>query len=147
VTRHIVSGATALVVGLAAATAVHANNVDGAWISPTADNWPLIPIHAVLTPDGRVLSYGTDGTGRQTAYFIYDVWDPAGGLDYNPSQGKQAGHVTLDNITLTDIFCSSQIILPQSGNISSPAATTGPVPAPRIPAMTTRTSSTLSMTA
>ena len=114
--RRIVSAATALVVGIAAATGVHANNVFGAWVSPAADNWPLIPIHAVLTPDGRVLSYGTDGTGRQTAFFIYDVWDPAGGLNYNPPS-QLAGHVTLDNLTATDIFCSSQIILPLSGSI------------------------------
>jgi len=86
-----------------------ANNVTGAWLSPTADNWPLIALHAVLTPDGRVLSYGTDGVGTQTGYFIYDVW--------NPAQGLSNGHITLQNMTLTDIFCSSQIILPQSGNI------------------------------
>src|SRR5688572_31554493 len=53
-----------------------ANNVTGGWLSPPANNWPLIAIHAALTPDGRVLSYGTTGTGTQTGYFIYDVWDP-----------------------------------------------------------------------
>ena len=87
--------------------AAQANNLDGAW-SPVAD-WPLISIHAALTPDGRVLTYGTDGTGKQTGYFIYDIWDPSAGLG--------GGHVTLQNMTLTDIFCSSQIILPQSGEI------------------------------
>jgi hypothetical protein len=86
-----------------------ANNVVGAWLSPPANNWPLIAVHAALTPDGRVLSYGTTGTGTQTGYFIYDVWDPA--------QGLSGGHVTLDNMTLTDIFCSSQVVLPQSGSI------------------------------
>ena len=43
-------------------------------------NWPLIPIHVSLLPDGRVLSFGTTDTGKQTANFIYDVWDPEGGL-------------------------------------------------------------------
>ena len=71
--------------------------------------WPLIAIHAALTPDGRVLTYGTNGVGAQTGYFIYDIWDP--------SAGPAGGHVTLDNLTQTDIFCSSQIILPQSGQI------------------------------
>jgi hypothetical protein len=66
--------------------------------------------HAVLTPDGRVLTYGTDGNGKQTGYFIYDVWDPSAGI-------TGAGHLTLPNATQTDIFCSSQVILPQSGNI------------------------------
>lgn len=74
----------------------------GVWSAVTP--WPLIPLHAVLLPDGRVMSYGTKADGTQTAYFIYDVWDPAGGL--------AGGHTTLDNPTGTDIFCSSQLLLP-----------------------------------
>ncbi len=85
------------------------NSSSGAWQSPVENNWPLIPIHAVLTPDGRVLTYGTDGDGNQTGYFIYDVWDP--------SQGLSEGHLTLPNMTLTDLFCSSSIVLPQSGSV------------------------------
>ena len=83
--------------------------IGGAWLSPESDNWPLIPIHAALLPDGRVLTYGTDDAGTQTGYFIYDVWDPAAGL--------AGGHVTLQNMTLTDIFCSAQVVLPQSGSV------------------------------
>jgi len=90
----------------ALAPSAHADNVVGAWSPPAP--WPLIAIHSVLTPDGRVLTYGTDGMGTQTGYFIYDVWDP--------SAGPAAGHVTLPNTTGTDIFCSSQVVLP-SGNI------------------------------
>lgn len=100
--------AAVLVAQLLAASAP-ANNVDGGWLSPSQDNWPLIPIHAVLTPDARVLTYGTDGSGRQTGYFVYDVWDPSAGLSN--------GHITLNNLTLTDLFCSSQVILPQSGSV------------------------------
>jgi hypothetical protein len=92
---------------LALLSQARADNVDGTWSD--VNEWPLIAIHAALTPDGRVLTYGTDGTGKQTGYFVYDIWDPAAGLG--------AGHMTLDNMTLTDIFCSSQIILPQSGEI------------------------------
>jgi hypothetical protein len=66
--------------------------------------WPLIAIHAVLTPGGNVLSYGSDAAGRRTGRFIYDVWDPTRG---------SAGHTTLQNVTTTDIFCSAQIVLPQ----------------------------------
>ena len=29
-------------------------------------NWPLISVHAVLMPDGRVLTYGTNSDGQQT---------------------------------------------------------------------------------
>lgn len=83
------------------------NNVDGTWSS--VETWPLITVHSALTPDGRVLTYGTNGDGKQTGYFIYDVWDPSAGLT--------GGHFTLSNMTLTDIFCSSQIILPQTGEI------------------------------
>ncbi|HEV7914217.1 MAG TPA: PA14 domain-containing protein [Albitalea sp.] len=72
-------------------------------------NWPLIAVHAVLMPDGRVLTYGTDGAGAQTGNFIYDVWDPEGGF--------ADGHLTLPNGTGTDIFCSSQLVLPQGGAV------------------------------
>ena len=61
-------------------TAEAADNVRGGWHSPEEDNWPLIPMHSALTPDGRVLTYGTDGAGTQTGYFIYDVWDPSAGF-------------------------------------------------------------------
>ncbi len=86
-----------------------ANNVTGAWLSPNHDNWPLVPVHTVLTPDGRVLTYGSDADGEATGLFSYDVWDPADGLD--------GGHVTLHNMTLTDIFCSYTVIDPNTGNI------------------------------
>ncbi len=92
---------------LAFASAASADNVRGAWSQPFA--WPLIGAHAVLTPDGRVLTYGTDGNGVQTGFFIYDLWDP--------QAGTNGGHLTLPNGTGTDIFCSSQIVLPQSGDI------------------------------
>jgi hypothetical protein len=42
--------------------------------------WPLIPIHAALLGDRRVLTYGTNSGGQQTGFFIYDVWDPKKGL-------------------------------------------------------------------
>jgi hypothetical protein len=72
--------------------------------------WPLIPLHAVLLGDGRLLTYGTDSNGTQTGFFIYDIWDPQAGLGQN-------AHLTLPNNTQTDIFCSAQIVLPQSGNV------------------------------
>ena len=67
--------------------------------------WPIMPIHAVLMPDGRVLTYGTDRNGVQTAYYDYDVWTPAFGT------GPEAHNTLLPNGTQTDIFCSSQIVL------------------------------------
>lgn len=69
----------------------------------------MIPIHATLTPDGRVITYGSQSNGKQSGYFYYDVWDPAGGLN--------GGHLTLPNQTRTDIFCSAQVLLPQNGAV------------------------------
>jgi len=73
-------------------------------------NWPLIPLHVILLPDGRVLSYGTDGQGNQTGQYIYDVWNP------NQGTGTNA-HLTLPNTTPTDLFCSGQIVMPASGTV------------------------------
>ncbi len=71
-------------------------------------NWPLIPLHTVLLPDGRLLSYGSSPTGVQTGSH-YDLWDPAGGLN--------GGHTTLDNSGGTDLFCSSQLVLPDGSSV------------------------------
>ena len=91
------------------ATETRADNLVGAWQSPAGNNWPMIPIHATLTPDGRVITYGTQSNGKQSGYFAYDVWDPQGGL--------AGGHLTLPNTTQTDIFCGAQLLLPQSGSV------------------------------
>ena len=96
--------AAACAVALPAAAQPH---LDGLW-SPVY-NWPLIAVHAALTPDGRVLSYGTKGDGTQTGFFSYDLWDT--------KAGPSGGHTTFGNGTGTDIFCSSQVIMPESGDI------------------------------
>jgi YVTN family beta-propeller protein len=70
--------------------------------------WPVIPIHALVLPDGRVMSYGTRPNGQQTAFFDYAVWDPVLG------NGIEA-HTSYPNGTATDIFCSSQTLLPLTG--------------------------------
>src|SRR5688572_18251838 len=57
----------------------------------------------------RIMTYGTDGIARQTGYFIYDIWDINAGLD--------GGHLTLDNVTNTDIFCGSQVVLPGGSQV------------------------------
>src|SRR5688572_26439512 len=69
------------------------NSLDGAW-SPVSP-WPLVSTHAVLMPDGRVLTYRSSAT--------FDVWDPAAGLD--------AGHLTLSNTAASYLFCSSLLAL------------------------------------
>jgi len=72
--------------------------------------WPIIPLHVILLPDGRVMNYGTGTDGTQTGQFIYDVWDPTQGTGAN-------AHLTLPNTTATDIFCSAQSLLVWSGKV------------------------------
>lgn len=91
------------------ASAAGATNGIGAWSSARATAWPLIPIHAVLMPDGRVLTYGTNPDGKQTGRFYYDVWDSRAGLG--------GGHSLLPNTTATDLFCSAQLVLPKNGDV------------------------------
>ena len=68
--------------------------------------WPLIGLHAALLPDGRVLTFGTDEKGEQGGQKIYDIWDPHTGL-----------HLTSTKATLTDEFCSAEILDPITGNM------------------------------
>jgi hypothetical protein len=72
--------------------------------------WPLIALHAVLLPDGRVMSYGTDERGQQGGQYVYEVWNPGLGTG-------TAAHTVLPNTTLADIFCSGQSVLSASGDV------------------------------
>ncbi|WP_082755097.1 galactose oxidase early set domain-containing protein [Variovorax sp. PAMC 28711] len=76
----------------------------GSWSAPIA--WPIIAIHAVLAPNGKVMTYGTNQAGAQTAQLVYDVWDPVTKI-----------HTLLPNTTGSDIFCNSQLVLPVSGQV------------------------------
>ncbi len=69
-----------------------------------AVTWPIIPIHVVLLPDGRVMNYGTNALGQQGAQLIYDVWDPRMGTGTN-------AHLVLPNTTHTDLFCGAQSVM------------------------------------
>ena len=80
------------------------SNIGGQW-SDVFD-WPIIGIESILTPDGKILTYGTDQLGQQGGALIYDVWDPATNT-----------HYTLPNKTPTDMFCSAAIVVPSTGDI------------------------------
>lgn len=71
--------------------------------------WNLIPLHVALLPDGRLMSYGTSDIGAQGG-FVYDIWNPAGGT-------ALSAHTLLPVTTTTDIFCSAQSVLANSGNV------------------------------
>jgi galactose oxidase-like protein len=66
-------------------------------------SWPIVAIHVILLPDGRVMSWGI-AAGANGQLMTYDVWDPVSGT-----------HLTLPNKTNDDIFCSGQTILPWDG--------------------------------
>ena len=76
----------------------------GAW--GDVFSWPLVGLHAILTPDGKVLTFGTDINGVQSGLHYYDVWDPVTNT-----------HTTLEHVTHTDIFCSVALIVPETGEI------------------------------
>ncbi|MGA7546679.1 MAG: galactose oxidase-like domain-containing protein, partial [Methyloceanibacter sp.] len=80
------------------------SEVGGQW-SDVFD-WPIIGIESILTPGGKILTYGTDQLGQQGGALIYDVWDPATNT-----------HYTLPNKTPTDMFCSAAIVVPSTGDI------------------------------
>ena len=111
------------------ATTVTGSNKTGGWWPPPPPpsdpwkNWPLIPIHAVLLQNGRVLTYGTTGSGLQTGRFDYAVWD-SGYNAANPGSSPDLpdlrypeSHILLPNGTSADLFCSAQIVLPLSGEV------------------------------
>lgn len=85
-----------------------AAGVDGRWSA--VFDWPFIPIHVVLLPDGRVFSFGTDdgspgGKAVPTGQFVYDIWNPLDGTG-------TASHLVLPNFTDVDTFCAAQLVLP-----------------------------------
>ncbi len=82
----------------------------GMW-GPVFD-WPLIPIHAVLMPDGRVLTFGSRPDGSSTAYHGVDIWDNQA----SPDQG----HLFIANGTGNDLFCGTQLLLPPADMTSAP---------------------------
>jgi DNA-binding beta-propeller fold protein YncE len=82
----------------------------------------VIAIHMALQPDGRVMYYGTQPDGSQTAYYTYGVWDPAAGT-------SAESVMLLPNDSGTDLFCSSQTVLPLDGRTFIAGGDTKDIPA------------------
>ena len=83
----------------------------GSW-GPLAD-WPLVGIHTVITPQGKVMSFGLATRGDQ---FLYNVWDPDLGTGEN-------SHNLIPSALEVNSFCSAAIVLPETGNILMPGGT------------------------
>ena len=84
-------------------------HINGMW--SRAAPWPIVPIHMVLLPTGKILSYGTNPQASNGQGFYYDVWDPTLGL-FDPN-----AHHTLPTTTVTNIFCSGQVIVPATAEV------------------------------
>ena len=72
--------------------------------------WPSVPIHWVLTPDGRLLSFGATSDGRQGGQRDLSVWDPARG--FTPE-----AFTLLPITTRVNNFCAGQWLMPDSGDV------------------------------
>jgi cytochrome c peroxidase/PKD repeat protein len=103
------AGAAVPAIAVAAPAAAEPRS-QGQW--GTLATWPLVSVHAVLMPDGKVLSYGSLADGRASGGVSVDVWDS--------SMALEAGHMSFANGTGTDFFCSSQLLLPPTA-AASPA--------------------------
>lgn len=69
-------------------------------------NWPVVPIHLTLLPDGRVLSFGRGL--RVAGVMAHDIWNPALGTE-------ALAHTISPNTVTTDIFCAGQTVIPSTG--------------------------------
>lgn len=78
--------------------------------------WPLVGIHAVITQDGKLLTFGTDINGVQGSKMYHDLYDPVTG------QHHTINHQTH---TPTNIFCSAAIIIPGTNQILITGGDTG----------------------
>ncbi|WP_374455660.1 LamG-like jellyroll fold domain-containing protein [Nocardioides sp.] len=97
-----------------------AKDEQGSWSGVTP--WPLMPINAALTSDGKVQSFGSVGSGctdgnpydysgndcvTQGGQTQIDVWDPK----VVRTVGNLVSGV-IPNATYTDLFCSMQVQMP-----------------------------------
>lgn len=77
--------------------------------------WPLIAMHAVLTPSGSVLTFGAPPGGERQDGRVFDIWDPDRGL-------VSAAHTLLPNAEAVDSFCASATTLPSGAMLISGGA-------------------------
>lgn len=72
-------------------------------------DWPSVAIHAGLTPDGKVLTYGLDANFGSPASQLntkFLIWDPKKGTDKNSFDILNMSH------KVDSAFCSGMMLLP-----------------------------------
>lgn len=67
--------------------------------------WPIVPIHAALSRDGHLITYGTPIGSSTQAGLVYDDWNVSAGLD-------GGAHTDVAGMTQYDSFCSALTELP-----------------------------------
>lgn len=98
----------ATLVAGACGSAMAGNETTEGRFGPLFD-WPVIPLHATLLPDGRVLGFGGNVSGKQNT-LSYAVW--------NPAMGTAPESITsLSNTTATNVFCSGGGLIPATGDV------------------------------
>ncbi|MGJ3628480.1 hypothetical protein AB5I41_18905 [Sphingomonas sp. MMS24-JH45] len=86
----------------------------GMW-SRKAD-WPIIPIHSSVLPDGRILTFGAPVGGKVQDGRTLVFWDPRKGL------GSDA-FMVVPNAQAVDSFCASATLLSDGNLLASGGAT------------------------
>lgn len=84
----------------------------GRWSNPV--DWPVNAVHALLTPDGGVMSYGFKADSDNV--FDYDIWTPTAGT-------LASAHNTFATETAVNGFCNAAVVMPDNGNILMPGGT------------------------
>lgn len=84
----------------------------GRWSSPL--NWPLQAVHAVMTPEGNIMTYGFNTASNNI--FDYDLWEPELGTG-------DSSHTTIISDQGVFSFCNASIVMPANGNILMPGGT------------------------
>ena len=92
--------------GLPFVGTARASDTAGAWSK--LQDWPLVAIHAVLSPTGTLLTFGAEGGARFAGGAgpkRHDTYDPRAGLHATVSQDAH------------DYFCSATVVVPDTGEI------------------------------
>jgi hypothetical protein len=75
-------------------------------------SWSLNPIHMVVMPDGRVVTFGSELGNSGSNGVKFDVWNPRHGF-------VGAAHRVLDNLTAVNSFCAASTLLNTGGLLTS----------------------------
>lgn len=84
----------------------------GRWSNPF--NWPVQAVHALMTPQGNIMSYGFKVNSGNL--YDYDVWNPELGT-------ADSSHTTFASDQGVFSFCNASVVMPGNGNILMPGGT------------------------